>query len=597
MMITPVPRAISPQDIVRIYVPPAPPEELKINEDKQTSTLVESVTKEYLPNNFSISSKDSTMKHSASIVSKQKTPTNESPQDDLYDSNKNAYTNGSGSVTPMQDTSYRSEEELHRDVSEIFNYSLGTTSSSRRGSLGRKSPAAMFESNVLMECSHILARQRSNQSNPSSPPENKIKLNVMSSEDLNSPTKRQEDLETRSSKLGAASKPSTSMSLDLSGVGRSRMTSFEQLAASKKKDEHLIEEPIRPINIRNKYEHNETSSPEEDENYPYFYYNNSKGNTYFQEYHSSGKKTAKYVSESNIQYKSFSATSHSATEIEYQPLNRRPNSSGNEISPFQYDQFLADDKVKPPSIKEYKRLYSASIEDDDIENNESSPSPTSKSILNTPVNETIPLLSSPSVTNKSITMQSDEYSDNNQSPTKEPLLTTITNQTFYTVDVNRMQMIKSNSAVITAPAMKNVSLSHSPSPTKQKFFLSSSSPTHPINDLNTVLPPVEIIRNVDSGGSSAGTSTSTSSIIKANNRRQSSDNSNNKNNIIKNNSSNSSISSNSSNSIYKINSPSSYSMNNNNNNNSSDTQKNGSTMTSSTGPNTILIKVNQNDKK
>lgn len=41
------------------------------------------------------------------------------------------------------------------------------TSSSRRGSLSRKSPSAMFESNVLMECSHMMQRRLSNQSNAS----------------------------------------------------------------------------------------------------------------------------------------------------------------------------------------------------------------------------------------------------------------------------------------------------------------------------------------------------------------------------------------------------------------------------------------------
>lgn len=130
MMITPTPRAMSPHDIVRIYVPPAPPEERK---PVPTNT---SPTKNAMKKSISGSR--------TSLTSLDKT----NGTADGYASNRNSII--SGEVTPIRRRSlYRSEEEL-------VNHFGGTksTSSSRRGSLGRKSPSIALESN-LMGCSHM----------------------------------------------------------------------------------------------------------------------------------------------------------------------------------------------------------------------------------------------------------------------------------------------------------------------------------------------------------------------------------------------------------------------------------------------------------
>uniref|UniRef100_A0A1B0CRP3 Rab-GAP TBC domain-containing protein n=1 Tax=Lutzomyia longipalpis TaxID=7200 RepID=A0A1B0CRP3_LUTLO len=118
MMITPTPRAISPQDIVRIYVPPAPPEE--VNGGNNT-TLPGSVT-EVSP------------KKRDSVVS--------------------------GEVTPIRNSAmYRSDEELVQTLREIEN-GRHSSSSSRRGSMSRKSPSSALESEFVIECSHMKSKER-----------------------------------------------------------------------------------------------------------------------------------------------------------------------------------------------------------------------------------------------------------------------------------------------------------------------------------------------------------------------------------------------------------------------------------------------------
>lgn len=98
----------------------------------------------------------------------------------LDQSNKNSIIYGSSDSmkTPVHYIFNQSDDDLVRSFADTSlnsnsNSLVGVaptntlTSSSRRGSLSRKSPSAMFESNVLLECSHMMQRRLSNQSNSS----------------------------------------------------------------------------------------------------------------------------------------------------------------------------------------------------------------------------------------------------------------------------------------------------------------------------------------------------------------------------------------------------------------------------------------------
>lgn len=367
MMITPTPRAISPQDIVRIYVPPAPPDE-----QKQIATKT-SPTKS--ANKRSISGSRT------SLASLEKT----NGTVDGYASNRNSII--SGDATPIRRRSlYRSEEELlnHFGASK-------STSSSRRGSLGRKSPSMTLESN-LMGCSHMARRRSSDLSN-------KINISL-------------ENISTSNTTTAYESMPK-------------RMTSFEELA---KQDKMCLSMQITKSNVEQRF------TPDDD-NFSF---------AQFTKINSPTATSSKYVSESNIQFsRGFSSP------IEYKPLKHRPSSSVEASSP-------SDDVGK----LKYSRFYS-SIDDDDEYNgkkssDESSTSPNAKSILSTPVNEQIPLLSSPLILHKSLI---------DESPV------TISSST------SSKRNIHTSSTTIT-PSHNRPLLYH--------------SPQSPIDDLNSILGPIEI---------------------------------------------------------------------------------------------------------
>lgn len=589
-MITPTPQSVSPQDIVRIYVPPAPPNEQQIQHSKNTAS--KSITKDSQPNSLPLSDtcvrtnltsnnnfSNNNINNNSSNYSNgiKLSPLNNDKSLSGFQSesnNKNSIINGSGDLTPVHYLFHRSDNELMKSFSEsVSGHSLGyisntigagqhSTSSSRRGSLSRKSPSAMFDTNILMECSHMLAKRRlSNQSNTSIT-ENRMKLNVgTSSENLtNLNIDRKDDYPS-----------STLMQCNLTS-NKKIMTSFEQLAASrqagKEEDERIkllamekekcieIEAPIKPINKRQiGYEETAENYSPDDENYSYSYYNSYRSAESRQRKSPTTiGNTKKFVSESNIQYKSFSTTTAKGdSDIEYHALNRRrPNSSGNETSPFQFDPFVLPGNNKPTSIKEYKRFYSTSVDDDDQQyhsyaetdeepkksSDESSSSPNSKSVLNTPVNETIPLIQSSLIISHKPIYSHEQPSTPSRvlllvSPLKKNLNHQHKTSKSYSVDVNTtydesiISPIKSpNSSASQIPVAQQTKtktttptttiLSPSTSLTRPsriplmhtnqkimapisptQYSSSSSSPLQSPNDLNRILPPIEIVSNIN----------------------------------------------------------------------------------------------------
>lgn len=373
MMITPTPRAISPQDIVRIYVPPAPPDERKVVATKTSPT--KNVIKRSIGGSRT------------SLASLEKT----NGSVDGHASNRNSII--SGEATPIRRRSlYRSEEELLNH----FGAANKSTSSSRRGSLGRKSPSMTLESN-LMGCSHMARRRSSDLSN-------KIHMSL-------------ENISTSNTTTEYESVPK-------------RMTSFEELA---KQDKICSSMRLTKGDVEQRF------TPDDD-NFSF---------AQFTKISSPTAATSKYVSESNIQFRGYSSP------IEYKPLKHRPSSSVEPSSP-------SDDVGK----LKYSRFYS-SIDDDDEytadekkSSDESSTSPNAKSILSTPVNEQIPLLPSPLILHKSL------IDDRIKSPLTVTLSSSLSNRNIHT-----------SSTTIT-PMHNRPLLYH--------------SPQSPIEDLNSVLGPIEI---------------------------------------------------------------------------------------------------------
>lgn len=504
-MVTPTPRTISPQDIVRIYVPPAPPDEKhqqKHHEDNTKKLNMSSPsTKDSKPNSITVSEVNNIQKHSNNNnhkiisnngnVSPDKTPSPPSTQmppktlsglTQTHESNKNSIIYGSGDLTPVHCVFNQSDDDLAKnfaDASLSTNNSLGyiggssgggvgatTSSSSRRGSLSRKSPSAMFESNMLMECSHMIKRRLSTQSNSSS-----INIEMKDKQiSLN---------EVTSSNLGNSS---LSLRLNSNGETKKRMTSFEELAASRYKSGSISDDKL------NNDEHDKYS-PDDDENYSYSYYKYKSAESRQRKSPITVESSKRFVSESNVL-----SMRRSSKECEYQALNkRRPNSSGNETSLFQYETFTvtgnggnisstvhpsssSSSSHKTTSIKEYKRFYGTSNEYDtcDEELKKSSDESSSpKSVLNSP--DKIPLLQS-------------------SPPSNIPKLKSPVSPTHHIYSIVASQP---ESPVTMKPS--RIPIMHSP---QERKISTNSSPTIHISpnssELNRVLPPIEVVSSSSS---------------------------------------------------------------------------------------------------
>lgn len=532
-MITPTPRAISPQDIVRIYVPPAPMDELKQNPGtpKSKSNLLPS-TKDSKPNSLPVSEANNIQKqqqqqqqphpnnynnhNNIKIVSsienlnansnsngnKKMSPSHTTtittatthqsspPASNVWapktltgleqqGSNKNSIIYGSGDLTPVHCAFNRSDDDLIKSFADASlstnSNSLGyigiTSSSSRRGSLSRKSPSAMFESNVLMECSHMIKRRLSSQSNSS----------------INFELKTNAAGATGAAGDYASNAGNSSLSLRLNspsnGDTAKRMTSFEQLAASSRYKKTHSDEKI----------HDETDkySPDDEENYSYSYYKYKSAESRQRSPMAPVESSKRYVSESNVQYESISMRRESK-ELEYPaPNKQRPNSSGNETSLFQYESYTLvqppPPMQKPTSIKEYKRFYGTSNEDNCDEelkksSDESSSSPNCpiKSVLNSP--DTIPLLQSTS-----------PPSHIPIAKLKSPISPT------HIYSMIGQQQIESPVKPSRIPVM-HMNERRTPSSSTKCSPTAHISPNS--SDLNRVLPPVEVISSSSSSNNS-----------------------------------------------------------------------------------------------
>ncbi|XP_062554676.1 uncharacterized protein LOC134219819 isoform X2 [Armigeres subalbatus] len=387
----PTPRAMSPLDVVRIYVPPAPPEELQktTSQSASASTVgaaVSSGTKDVSNKNTNRYSNGSNYSGAGTpIVVSRLSNYNDEDEDD-------SKTRRNSEIELYQPATYSSGRfEFGSDygtTSSIQNYAANgrSTSSSRRGSMSRKSPAPMLDGEFIIECSHLKGR------------------------------KYVPDHHTSHS------------SLNQSGVVRvrngsenniHRMTSFEELAKNKYlggssssllkniNDDYIIRQMIRAKGNRmTKSEVYETVDSSE-----------SGSNDRYEIYASiNSQKIARgHKSDYNIQYKNMSTRGpvgdtqlQEYNSIEYKTFKTRQSSkeSGNDSSPFDYD-LLSDNRHENNVIRDYNRFFNNEDDDEDKllnkSSDESSTSPPpnrqvqyvqqNPSYTNSPNFETAPLLS------------------------------------------------------------------------------------------------------------------------------------------------------------------------------------------------------------
>ncbi|XP_055637351.1 uncharacterized protein LOC129776011 isoform X2 [Toxorhynchites rutilus septentrionalis] len=385
------PRAMSPQDVVRIYVPPAPPEELQKTtpHSASTTTVV------------------------AAVVSKKDSP---GKNTNRYSNGSNYSSNGTPIVVSRQSnynddefddsrTRRNSEIELYQPYnsgrfeygndygisSSVQNYVTNgrSTSSSRRGSMSRKSPAPMLDGEFIIECSHLKNRKYIPEYHTSQTSLNQAGVRVRNGSESNI----------------------------------HRMTSFEELAKNKYlsgssnsllknvNDDFVIRHMVKAKGNRlTKSEIYDTVDSSE-----------SGSNDRYEAYTSVHQKISRgHKSDYNIQYKNIShrgsigeGNRHEYNSIEYKAFKTRQTSreSGNDNSPFDYD-LLTDGRDENSALCNYDRFFNNEDDDEDKllnkSSDESSTSPPpnkqvqyvqkTSSLAKNTSNEFIPLLSSPSFT-------------------------------------------------------------------------------------------------------------------------------------------------------------------------------------------------------
>ncbi|ETN62314.1 hypothetical protein AND_005994 [Anopheles darlingi] len=177
------PRAMSPQDVVRIYVPPAPPDELRTvdtqrrnNERASTvqpphSTIRNHRSSRGHENDDEDEEEDDaeskTRRNSEIDLYLQQPTTGSTPlitaasASTLHAAAGGRYSNdyASGEFQGPASTVSASNSAVATSTSQHYASNGRSSSSSRRGSMSRKSPAPMLDSEFIIECSHVKNRK------------------------------------------------------------------------------------------------------------------------------------------------------------------------------------------------------------------------------------------------------------------------------------------------------------------------------------------------------------------------------------------------------------------------------------------------------
>lgn len=392
--------AINP-DIVRIYVPPAddmiPDKMLLYHRDRNDDEI-------------SQCSNRSSIVH----VEYETLPYDKSPEHQQ----KSSPTKSNGTTYSQPKSNNKMSPTTKNSPQQYYYYPhqpasttatmTSQSSSSRRGSMSRKTPSPLIESDLVIECDHMRLRK--------------------SQENVNDVDQQQQQSNSLNYSINGSTTSSNNNKYIINNIIGSpikRLTSFEELAKKSESNSLLyIHETICDNN--NKYSTSSSNKPKSDYNICYNYKNLDNPND-----------DLDYTSIKH-QLMIKKSTSHSNNFRR----NERSKHSSSENSPFDYDilkekrkenRFMYDDESNgrqlennDNSIKSYDRFFNSDdeIDDDydmrpnhrvnkksssnnhkyrvphhvsgteaDEDDENSSNSPPNKSISNTPMNECIPLLS------------------------------------------------------------------------------------------------------------------------------------------------------------------------------------------------------------
>lgn len=322
---TTTPRAMSP-DVVRIYVPPAPPGEMEKLSNKYKSQ--ETICPTIVNKNYDSAS--------------------------LYGSRRNSQ---SFSITSLNIKSIDDGNSDYVSTNGIY------SSSSRRGSMSRKSPSPLLDNEYIIECSHFKGIHRRSTDNL-----NSLKLNISASNISESNNKNMNSNST-SSNMRKNDK---------------HLTSFEELAIKKNQEKLLLKKQYHT----NSYRLTKSEYYDEDRSPRYYSQNHNYPIQQLSPDHQpsshsfrSEQSPRKNNSDYNIKYM------NSPLYDDGEKRRRQNSSDIEDNSPYSkkdvYSRFYNDDCFDDENDKLI--LYKSS--DDSL----SSPQNT-KSVLNTPINEIAPLI-------------------------------------------------------------------------------------------------------------------------------------------------------------------------------------------------------------
>uniref|UniRef100_A0A182QJA5 Rab-GAP TBC domain-containing protein n=1 Tax=Anopheles farauti TaxID=69004 RepID=A0A182QJA5_9DIPT len=425
------PRAMSPHDVVRIYVPPAPPEELKPTKlvgttagrstnhqqdrsaDRSETVALNGTSGQqrtsYIDDEDNDDDESKTRRNSEIDLYLQQSLLNNAnggivsggggggggPATMLsYGSGRfSDYTSGDFQTQPLSPTATAAPTQQH------YASNGRSTSSSRRGSMSRKSPAPTLDSEFIIECSHVKNRKYVPPDHHSS--HNSLVLSVGGGLPPGSATygsrNGSESNIHRMTSFEELAKAKASQQRTLSGSGSGGAIaggSSNSLLRSTTEEYYAVRQTVtvtkQSTNANSRMARSEIyesigSRAEEEESH---YDSPRRRSTTVQEELAVGdgsmqqrKSSRGHRSDYNIQYRNLSPQSGPNAAgptsplsdgggewVEYRPIkgSSRQN-SGTDSSPFDYDPLPADPAIIP--TKRYNRFFNNDEEEADEEDN------------------------------------------------------------------------------------------------------------------------------------------------------------------------------------------------------------------------------------
>ena len=392
---TPTP-TMSSQDVVRIYVPPA-------------DDMIPSKKPVYQRERGDDEISQSSNRSSIIQVEYETLPferfTNRSDMSPIKSPSKTDQTSpGANKFQPQQYYYYPNP-----------NQTIYQSSSSRRGSMTRKTPSPLLNE-LIVECDHMKIRRSQDNVNE----DNSITYSVNGSTTTSNKIYQFNSTNNNNNNNNYSNNNNSSLK---------RLTSFEELAKKSESNSLLyIHETTVPESSFRQYSSTSTSKPKSDYNICYNYKNLDDELDTSKHQQQMIKKSTSHSYNIRRSDRKHSSSDNSPFDYDLLKEKRKDNrfmydddaSDGrpldnNDNSIKSYDRFFnSDDELEDDEIRhnraskksnssgthKYRSHISGTEADDDDENSSNSPT-NNKSILNTPINETMPLLSNDAEANSS----------------------------------------------------------------------------------------------------------------------------------------------------------------------------------------------------